>query len=372
MSEHSTPEERTEMPTSKRMSKLRSDGLLFHSQEVVLVLTLTTGFYMLRWSWGAIYHDLQLVIVKSYKMIGNDHELTTSDLHQGFLVLLSMLGPDIVLFGIIISLVACLGVFLQTNWNIKSKKFDFKWNKINLISGFRRIISIAGIITTLKAILKLSLMLPIGYFALKQFAPEMIALMFTSVPQLFDYVGQAMSIVFWKIMYVLIAMAIFDYSYGKYQWLRNNKMTKEEVKDERKAQEGDEATKRMILSEGMKRMWHRMQMAVRKADVIITNPTHYAVAIQYDKASMRAPVVVAKGRGFVALRIREIATENQIPVVERKPLARALFASCEVGSEIPYELYRAVAEVLAYVYRLRNPWAQHRKPTTSASAGVQQ
>ena len=129
-------------------------------------------------------------------------------------------------------------------------------------------------------------------------------------------------------------------------------MTKEEVKDERKAIEGDESTKRQIIAKGLGRIMQRLKQSVPKADVIVTNPTHYAVALQYDRSSMKAPKVVAKGKNFMAERIKEIARENKVPILERKSLARALFHSVEVDNEIPLELFRATAEVLAYVYRI--------------------
>jgi len=152
-------------------------------------------------------------------------------------------------------------------------------------------------------------------------------------------------------MYVLGALTLTDIAWGKYQWLRQNKMTKEEVKDERKAVEGDETMRRKMIAKGMARIVQKLKTTVPKADVIITNPTHYAVAIKYDRDAFAAPIVVAKGTDFIAQRIREIAGEHNIPILERKALARALYASTEVGSEIPRDLFRAVAEVLAYVFR---------------------
>lgn len=185
--------------------------------------------------------------------------------------------------------------------------------------------------------------------------------------EIFVFTGTEMHQLFWRIMYILIGIAIFDYFWGKFQWFKQNKMTKDEVKDERKAVEGDEMTRRKIIQKGLARIAQRLKTAVPKADVVVTNPTHYAVALQYDKKSMKAPTVVAKGTGFMALRIREIAKESGVPILERKPLARALHASVEVGKEIPYELYKAVAEVLAYVYKLKNPWA-HRKASNTTEA----
>ena len=182
----------------------------------------------------------------------------------------------------------------------------------------------------------------------------MVGLVHYTIADILAFTSNAMWSVFWKVVYVLSALAIFDYVWGKYQWLRRNRMTKDEVKDERKATEGDETTKRKIQAKGLQRVMQRIRQSVPKADVIVTNPTHYAIALKYDRSTMSAPVVVAKGKGFLALRIREIAKEHGVPILERKSLARALYAGSEVGSQIPHELFRAVAEVLAYVYKLKN------------------
>ncbi|MCB0318343.1 MAG: EscU/YscU/HrcU family type III secretion system export apparatus switch protein, partial [Bdellovibrionales bacterium] len=220
----------------------------------------------------------------------------------------------------------------------------------------KKVFSVQGVVTTLKAVVKLILILPIGFLSLKTFAPEMVMLIHLTVEDVLSYTGKACSSIFWKILYILIALAVIDWFWTKYQWLKQNKMTKDEVKDERKMVEGDEKTRRRILSKGMERIAQRIRDSVPQADVVVTNPTHFAVAIKYDRETMTAPKVVAKGRGFLAKRIREIARTSGVPVLERKSLARALYKSTEVGSEIPYELFKAAAEVLAYVYRLKNPY----------------
>jgi flagellar biosynthetic protein FlhB len=212
----------------------------------------------------------------------------------------------------------------------------------------------------LKAVAKMALVLPVGYWALKGFAPEMVRLVHMSIEDVLVMVGESLTSVFWKIMYILFAISFADMAWGKYQWLRQNKMTKDEVKDERKAIEGDETMRRKIIAKGQQRLANKLKSSVPKADVVVTNPTHYAVALKYDRDRFAAPIVVAKGTDFMAQRIREIAAEHNIPILERKALARALYASTEVGSEIPRDLFRAVAEVLAYVYRTKRPRRQAR------------
>ena len=359
MSRDSLPEERTEYPTAKRMSQLRKEGQVHNSQDIAVIASMSTAFLVLNLVSGYLFFDLKKIIGKSFGLIKHTEPLSIHDLYTGFLGILFMVGPKIAAIVLSVATVASLAVFLQTKWNVKEKKLKF--NFPNPITGLKRIVSPNGLMNTAKAIMKLCVILPIGYFALKKLAPKMIMLIHTSVDQLLDFVGDSIMFLFWKILYVLIVFAIIDYFWGKHQWLRSNRMTKVEVKDERRAQEGDEQTKRRIQSKGLNRIAQRIRQSVPQADVIITNPTHYAIALKYDRESMAAPVVLAKGKGFLALKIREIAKEARIPIVERKPLARALYSSAEIGKAIPYELFRAVAEVIAYVYKLKNPWANFQK-----------
>lgn len=363
MSETSTPEERTEDPTDRRMAQLRREGAIHFSTEVAQVLSLVAGFLVLKFMCTALFSDMQRVMVKSFTMIARQEPLSVPHLRDGMVGLIVLVAPDLLIIASVIAVVASLAILLQTKWNMKERKMEFKFLHINPLAGFKRIFSIHGYLNVLKAILKLAIILPIGYFALKGFAPRMLNLTHLGVPEIMAFAAVAITSVFWKIIYILSAIAIFDYFWGKRQWLKRNRMTKDEVKDERKSIEGDEQTKKKIQAKGLQRVMQRIRMTVPKADVVVTNPTHYAVALQYDRNTMSAPIVVAKGKGFLALRIRAIAKESGVPVLERKPLARALYGSTEVGSQIPYELFKAVAEVLAYVYKLKNPF---RKQTQVA------
>jgi flagellar biosynthetic protein FlhB len=364
MSEHTIPEERTEMPTDRRMGELRKEGAIHLSTDLVQVITLVFGFFVLGLVWDSLYEDMRLVLIKSFLLIGEPWDLTAQSVRLGVIRVILIVAPDVALITVTVAGVALLATMLQTNWNVKEKKIHFRWPMLNPISGVKRIFSIHGFMNLAKAVAKLLLILPIAYFALWQFAPDMVMLMHLTIPQVMVFTAQAMTTIFWRIVYVLIALAIFDYFWGKHQWLKTNKMTKSEVKDERKAIEGDEETKRKIINKGFQRIIMRLKGIVPQAHVIITNPTHYAVALRYERSSMSAPQVIAKGQGFIALRIRELAREAGVPIVERKALARALYASTEVGSEIPHELFRAVAEVLAYVYRLRGV----ARPTQEANS----
>ncbi len=351
MAKESLPEQRTELPTERRVAELRRTGSIFHSIDLEQLSVLLAGFLVVGMCWNVLYRDMKYILVRSFVMIGENQQLQVEDLIAGFLRLVLLIGPDLLIITGVVALVAVLAVMLQTDWNRRDQWIKFRWDFVNPIKGIKRIFSVIGLTNLLKAVLKLALVLPIGYWALQGFAPNMVMLIHMSISDVLNLTGDAIGTVFWKIMYVLGALTMVDIAWGKYQWLRQNKMTKEEVKDERKAVEGDETMRRKMIAKGMSRIVQKLKTSVPKADVIITNPTHYAVAIQYDRKKFSAPIVVAKGTDFIAQRIREIGKEHNIPILERKALARALYSSTEVGSEIPRDLFRAVAEVLAYVYR---------------------
>jgi flagellar biosynthetic protein FlhB len=353
MAKDTLPEQRTELPTERRLGELRKEGAVFHSVDLEHALVLVTGFLAISLTWNVLYKDIRYMMVRSFLMIADDRPLDVNDLLSGFMRLCQLMLPDVLIITGCVAFVSAMAVMLQTRWNRRDKWIKFRWDFVNPIKGVKRIVSIHGLTNLLKAIAKLALVLPIGYWVLRGYAPQMVTLVHMSLSDVLSLTGDAMRSVFWKIMYVFFAIAAIDIVWGKFQWLRQNKMTKDEVKDERKSVEGDEAMRRRMIMIGQQRIQNKLRSSVPKADVIVTNPTHYAVAIKYDRANFAAPIVVAKGTDFMAQRIREIAKEHNIPILERKALARALYASTEVGSEIPRDLFRAVAEVLAYVYRLK-------------------
>ncbi|MCI5064404.1 flagellar biosynthesis protein FlhB [bacterium] len=357
MSEHSTPEERTEAPTAKRLEQLRNEGSLHMSHELVQVATILCGVLALSVLSSWIYEDFQTYMKMMFERVGQRQQFSRRTVFDMFSEAFTIFAPEVALLAIAVSAIAIVSVGLQTGWSRKKKIVDIKFQMINPAKGITRMFSPKNLVKTGASVLKLCVILPIAYFALKRFAPEMIMLMHMSISQVFQFTTDALFYVFWKILSVLIAFAIFDYFFTKWQWLRQNRMTKEEVKDERKSLEGDEKTKRQIQAKGLQRIVERIQNSVPQADVVITNPTHYAIALRYDRETMAAPKVVAKGKGFLALRIRKIAKEAGVPVLERRLLARALYAATEVGTEIPADMFRAVAQVLAYVYKLKNPHA---------------
>jgi flagellar biosynthesis protein FlhB len=353
MSEASAPEERTEEPTESRWRKLRQEGQIYQSREITQAITLIISFIILNLVLLWLTAANQKIMILCFRLTDNLEALDGKNLRQIFFRIIQEVAAPLGIVLVCSAAAAIIVTGVQTQFNVKEKKIDFKFSQLNPIAGLGRIFSFNSIIELFKAFLKLILIIPIAYFSLKSFTPNLISLLEASIAEIGIFTITSISSLFWRLISILLIIAIIDFYYGKWRWYRTNRMTKTEVKDDRKAIEGDEATKRKIRAKGLSRIVQRIMEAVPKADVVVTNPTHYAIALKYDPKLMSAPVVVAKGQGYVALRIREIAKASKVPVLERKELARALYKSTEVGSKIPYELFNAVALVISYVYKLK-------------------
>jgi len=353
MAETSTPEERTEMPTEKRWEKIRNDAMLPLSMELNQVIVLVVSFLTLTAVASSMWNATLSLMKHAFQQIGNRDELNMNMLEKFFIEAVLAYLPSVGVLMITTALTAVIVTVIQTGGNVREKWVKVRWDFLNPIQGVMRIFSLRGLVSTLRAVLKLSLLMPVGFWALWKLIPGSLSLISLDIPHILMFMGRGVDDIFWSLFQILIPFAIFDYFYTRYMFFRENKMTKDEVKDERKSMEGDEATKRKIRAKALDRAWQRIAVAVPKADVVIMNPTHYAVALKYDRSTMAAPQVVAKGKGHLALRIREIARESGVPMVQRRMLVRSLYYSVKVGSTIPFELFRAVAEVLAYVYRIK-------------------
>jgi flagellar biosynthetic protein FlhB len=212
----------------------------------------------------------------------------------------------------------------------------------------------------LKNLLKIAIVGLVAYSALDGLMEESMSLMDTSVASVMAYMTHAAVMIGLKVGIAFLALAAADYMYQRFEYERELRMTKQEVKEELKSQEGDPLIKSRIRSIQRQIAYKRMMQDVPKADVVITNPTHLAVAIKYESSSMSAPKVVAKGADIIAQRIREIAEEHGVPMIEDKPLAQALYKTVDVGEQVPEKLFQAVAQVLAYIYRLKNMMPNYR------------
>lgn len=246
-----------------------------------------------------------------------------------------------------------LASFGQVGVRVAEEAMKPNWSKINPLKGMKQLFSMNALFEVVKGLVKMGIVSAIVYLVLKRHLQEFFVLADQSIGGILNFVGTVGMELLLKVVIALLFLAAGDYIYQRYQHNKKLKMTKQEVKEEHKQMEGDPLIKSRIRSLQQEMARRRMMQEVPEADVIITNPTHYAIALQYHGAEMDAPVVVAKGMRKIAQRIKAIAAEHDIPMIENPPLARALYDSVEIGQEIPAKFYRAIAEVLAQIYRLK-------------------
>ena len=344
-------QERTEDPTSKRREDFREKGQVAQSKEVTTAALLTMS--LLLWSFYAKYFwaDLKDQVRNFLQMLGYFKATPEDVLH-----LLWTLGATFAhLLWPIFMLTLVVGFFssfLQVGPLFSLKAFEVDLGKFNPIKGMAKFVSKRSAIELVKSLSKVAL---IGFVAFKTVSNEFgIALTLTSVDlsQMIVFLGQLTFLVLAKTCGIMIVLGIIDFIFSRYEMEQKMKMTKQEVKEEHKQQEGDPKVKSRIRSMQYQMARKRMMAEVPKADVVITNPTHLSIAITYNREQMDAPQIIAKGADHLAFRIREIAREHQVPIVENKPVARALY-QYEVGEQVPEEMFKAVAEILAYVYSLK-------------------
>jgi flagellar biosynthetic protein FlhB len=254
------------------------------------------------------------------------------------------------LAGLVVSVLANM---FQFSFKVSTKPLQPKFSKINPVSGFKRLFSKDKIIELIKAIAKVVLITYVVYETIKDDWVYLFKFYEMPLNQAIELIGNIVINLGLKISVVFLIIAFADLFYQRYKFHEDIKMTKQEVKDEYKNTEGDPQIKGKLRSKMREASQRRMMQDVPKADVVITNPTHYAVAILYDASKAPAPVVLAKGADYLALKIKEIAKDNKVEIVENKPLARMLYANVDIGQQIPPELYQAVAEVLAMVYKMQ-------------------
>jgi flagellar biosynthetic protein FlhB len=353
MAEEGDSGEKSEAPTGRRLGNARSKGMTGMSSELSAVLGMTAAFYALCEITPALWSRILLIVKASFTSELGYQAWTIPILQAKFIALIFSLLPHLLFILGLAALAGAGSTLLQTNFLWSWQLVKPKMYMINPLAGIKRIFSVRNYLNLLKQILKLAIIAPIAYSSFFTLVPKFMRLMDVPVTMLLPITAEMASTLFYSIIKLLFGLAILDALYQKYSYTKSLKMAKHEVKDEQKSVEGDEAMRRRIISIGLQRARDRMMKNVPKADVIVTNPTHIAVALSYSGQRGSAPRVLAKGQGHIAARIREIAKRHNIPIVERKPLARALYKMVEVGNEIPFELFKAVAEVLAYVYRLK-------------------
>lgn len=351
--------EKTEPATSKKLDDARSEGQVAKSKELGNAISLLALFVVLKIFIGYVGEqltgDFSSVYAKIPDIVGNSNRNFTLQLLHSIIIesLLDILLITLPIFGVGV-IVAFLVDVVQVKWKVTTKPLKPKFNKINPLSGFKRIFSMRSLVELLKSVLIIIIIVYVSYSELKDKFIYLFYLYDITVPESLVFIGNLILGLGLKISAVFLIIGFGDLIYQKHKFKDDMKMTKQEVKDEFKNSEGDPQVKGQIKQKMRQASQRRMMQSVPQADVVITNPTHFAVAIKYDPQTASAPILLAKGEDYLAQKIKEAAKENQIEIVENKPLARAVYFNVEIGAEIPPELYQAVAEVLAFVYKVKN------------------
>lgn len=346
-------QEKTEQPTPKKIADARKKGTVAQSREIpsAIILLTALGFFFFSGSW--MFSSLSEFMGGILRNIGSFriHDITTASTLS--IIILKNVLSIILPFMLAVVAAGIVANIVQIGFLFSPEAFSPKLSKFNPIKGIKKLFSLKSLVELVKSLIKITFVSGIAYLTIKTELKTIPTLMQMDIKDIISFIGTTSFKICLYVSMALIIMAVLDYAYQKYEHTKSLKMTKQEVKDENKQTEGDPKVKARIRSIQIEMSRRRMMESVPEADVVITNPTHLAIALKFDSENMVAPKIVAKGAGKIAERIREIAGENQVPIVENKPLARTLFKIAEIGDYIPAELYQAVAEVLAYVYRLK-------------------
>ena len=350
--------EKTEPATQKKLDDARKEGQVAKSKEIANGLGLIALFFLLKFWIGNMGNQFLGVFGSIYNQIPEAIKMPNSNLSASMfrqVFVYAVLRIIIILAPVLIVgyLVAFISDYIQVQWKPTAKPLMPKLNKINPMSGLKRIFSVNTVVELIKSILKIGMIAYVAYSYLVDRQSQLLLLYELPMLQAVQFIGETVIDLGIRISLIFMIIAVADYAYQKFKFSRDMRMTKQEVKEEFKNQEGNPEIKGKIRQKMREASQRRMMQALPQADVVITNPTHYAVAVKYDKDVALAPIVVAKGQDYLAQKIKEVARENNVEIVENKPLARMLYANVNVDDQIPPELYSAVAELLAYVYHLQ-------------------
>ncbi len=346
-------QERTEKATPKRRRDARKKGQVAQSRELPSVMILMTALVFFYFAGSWIFGSFLQVIGGVYGHLDTLRLDAVSEVNAFSMEIFKKVLLILIPFFVPILIAGMAGNIGQIGFEIHGEPMRPKLTRLNPIAGLKKLVSLRSMVELVKSVIKILFIGGIAFGIVKNEITAMPALMQQEVVEILLFIGRVAFKIFFFVCLALIVLAFFDYVYQRWQYEQSLKMTKQEVKDERKQIEGDPKVKGRIRRVQLELARRRMMEAVPEADVVITNPVHLALALKFDAAKMIAPTIVAKGSGYVAERIKEIARIHQVPIIENKPLAQALHKMVEIGDFIPVELYRAVAEVLAYVYRLK-------------------
>ncbi len=347
-------EEKTEKATPKRRREAREKGQVLQSKEINSAIIIIASFLSLK-IFGSFMLNKLLSFSNSFyeDYFSNLDIFNIKDIN---ILMMRVASIIVIAVGPLTAIVLILGVsssYLQIGFLFTTKTLEIKFSRLNPIEGFKRILSKRALVELFKSIFKIIVISYLVYlYAIKEIY-NIFKLIDLNVESIATHIGNMVVNIGIRSGIALLVLAIFDYGYQWWDYEKNLKMSKQEIKEEFKQTEGNPQIKSKIKEKQRQMAMRRMMQDVPKADVIITNPTHFAIALKYDKETYGAPYVLAKGADLVAKNIKDIAKKHGVPTVENKPLAQTLYKTVEIGQIIPEELYQAVAEVLAYVYSLR-------------------
>lgn len=352
MSEEQDDESKTEEPSHKKLEDARKKGQSVSTRELNHFFMLLAAVFFVTTMAPHLGHQSMEMLSpfitrpESYPMDAASVSGTMRDVVIHAVKILSMV--------LLLTVVAALApAIMQGKWVFAAEQIKPKLNKISPLAGFTRIFGKKALVEFLKNLIKISIIGVISVMAIRPYFDQLPGLVRTDTLASLDFSARMITRMLVAACLFLFLLSIIDYLYQRFSFMKRMRMTKQEVKDEYKQQEGDPHHKQKLKQMRSERARKRMMANVPKADVIITNPTHYAVALQYDTSKMAVPKVIAKGVDEVAARIREIAQENRIIIVRNPPLARLLYDTTEIDDEIPAQQYQAVAKIIGYVYRLK-------------------
>jgi len=346
-------QEKTEEATPRKKKKEREEGHVAQSKDLTSAFGILGGivtlFVLSKLFWKAFRAYLVWIFQWASLAAWDEGEWAKVAFGKSSTFFLKIWFPVALVCGIILVFV----LSRQVGFAVTFKPLIPSFERFSLVRGLKRMFSLRSLVEAIKGVIKAAILFGVLYFGLRKEIPVIRQISYGGV---YQAAGQVFIIIFRLIVRLggaLLVLGVFDLAYQKWEFARSIKMTKQEVKEEFKQTEGDPFTRQRIRRRQSEIARQRMISQVPQADVVLTNPTHLAVALKYDRSTMDAPKVVAKGAGYIALRIKEIAKEANVPIVEDKPLARTLYRDVDVGEEIPESLYVAIAEVLAYVYSLK-------------------
>lgn len=346
-------QEKTEAPTEKKRRESREEGQVAFSKELSSAALLGGIVLTLVATSPLILDAFRELMTRIFRQMASADELTINSVYALSGEIVSTMLPAFTPFLMVIIFVAIFASVLQVGVQITFKAIAPKFSKLSPLTGIKRLFSSQSLADFLKSMAKMIIVGFVGYLTYMEKISELNGLSVSTPEAILKYNFTVVAEIAGKILLAMVAIAIFDYFYQRWHHEQQMMMTKQEVKEETKQSEGDPQLKARIRQIQREMSNARMMQEVPKADTLIVNPTHFSVALLYDRDVMAAPEVTAKGADHMALRMRTIARENNIPILERPELARDLYANVEIGEDIPERFYKAIAEILAFVYRLR-------------------